>query len=379
MLGLILLLLIGALTAFALTTLMMMHRLTHPPGKTYAWAVSRGKPGTPMELPQPRAFEPRTLQLRAPAGRHTIECPAWYIPCDHPDGPLVIFTPGWGDSKLGVLPRLAPLVSRASAVLAWDPPGFGEAPGTCGLGVTEPALLAEIIEQQLTADPGFRRRGIVLFGSSLGAGVSIVAAGGGLDRADHPDRAPSRAAPSDGSARFAVTPSASASAALRRGGVIAEAPYREAPTPARNVMRLSGMPHRLNTPVAFALLAWMIRPRGGFGDLFAALIWGWRGYDRALHARRLNCPLMVLHPGQDEVSPVPDGEAIARAAGAFHAATTGVLPDHRASPGRLVIVPGAAHNSLWTDEATRPAAEAAVTAFLDEIAAANRAPTDVNK
>lgn len=318
MLGLLFLLLVGLVLAIALTTITMMHRLTHPPRKTYAWAVSRSRPGTPAELPEPRGFEPLLLNL---AGR---ELPAWRIPCDNTTGPLVIFTPGWGDSRLGVLPRLGPLLSRASEVIAWDPPGLGEAEGTCDLGTSEPRLLAALIEQRVESDPSLADRGIVLFGASMGAGVSIVVAASDPGAA----RSPFHAALSE-RARGAIF------------GVIAEAPYRLAPTPAHNVMRLSALPHAINGPVAFWLLGLF---RGSPT---------WRGFDRAEHARSLACPLLVLHPELDEVSPPADGRAIAEAA-----------PN-----GRLALIAGGAHNTLWTDDATRGATAEAVGGFLDGLCA----------
>lgn len=335
MIGLLLLLLAGLVTAIALTTVMLIHRLTHPPRKTYAWAVSRSKPGTPAELSPPRAFEPTLLRL------NSSELPAWRIPGDDPTGPLIIHTPGWGDSRLGVLPRLHALTPHASHVITWDPPGLGEAEGTCHLGVLEPHLLAQLIEQELEADPTLTDRGIVLFGSSLGAGVSIVTA------------AASSTDATTGTSRFAVRLSDRARQTLAspRSAVIAEAPYREAPTPARNVMKLSALPFAINGPIAFALLAIILQDRPA--KALAAITKGWRGYDRARHAKNLRCPLLVLHPEHDEVSPLEDGKAIANAA-----------PN-----AKLAVIHQGAHNTLWTDETTREATTTAVTDFLRSLRA----------
>lgn len=301
MTGLVTLLAIGFVTAVLLLALTMMHRLTHPPRKTYAWAVSRSRPGTPGELPSPRAFSAVEI---APLG---TRLPAWDIPGDKPEGPLVIFTPGWGDSRLGVLPRLDALLPFASRVLAWDPSGQGDAAGTCDLGVREAELLTAIIADE-ARDAGVAARGVVLYGSSLGAGVSLVSA-------SDPHAAPHARA------------------------VIAEGVYRLARTPAFNVMRLSALPYRLNGPLAFALLG-LSRS-------------GWRGFDRAEHAARLACPLLVLHGEADEVSPPEDARAVAAAA-------------RRVT---LAMIPAGTHNELWTDESTRPACVAAVAEFLGMVAA----------
>lgn len=304
LIGLFTLLGVGLVSAIALAAITMAHRLAHPPRKTYAWAVSRQRAGTPMELVPPRAFEAVRLRLKG------NECPAWEIAGENPSGPLVIFTPGWGDSKLGVLTRLDPVIRHASRLIAWDPPGHGEtdASTTCGMGLLEPALLEELIRQQVESEPALGSRGVMLFGSSLGAGVSIVS--GGTDRAG----------------------------AVR--GVIAEAPYRLARTPASNVMRLSGLPYRVNGPIAFLMLG------ARRGSVF------WKGFDRAGHARRLACPLLVLHGTDDEVCPIADGEAIAAAA----------------PKGKLATIVGGNHNELWVDERTRGACVAAVGEFLDGIA-----------
>ncbi len=295
MTGLVLFLTLGLLIALGASTAAMMRRLTRPPRKTYAWAVSRGKPGTPAELPSPREFRTVVFNLRG------HPCSAWEIPGDDPSAPVVIYTPGWGDSRLGVLPRLGPLIPASSLVIAWDPPGQGESPGVCDLGVHEPDLLRELVEQVR----GDGKTDVVLVGASLGAGVSIVAA-----------------APQQG--RTPVL------------GVIAEAPYRYAWTPAFNVMRLAALPFRLNGPLVFALLG--LR----FADPF------WKRFDRAAHAARLACPLLVLHPELDEVSPPSDGRAIAAAS----------------ARGAYSEVPGGSHNELWIDERTRARSSEIVSSFL---------------
>jgi fermentation-respiration switch protein FrsA (DUF1100 family) len=109
--------------------------------------------------------------------------------------------------------------------------------------------------------------------------------------------------------------------------VIAEAPYRLPRTPARNVLRLSGLPHSWNVAPAF----WMLGLRLGVGVR-------WRGFDRAEHAARLTSPLLVLHGDADAVCPLIDAEAIverARAAGVA---------------AQLAVIAGGSHNGLWTDE-----------------------------
>ncbi len=289
LLGLAALLAIGFALAVVTAALLTAHRLRRPPRRTAGWAASRGVPADPGELAEPKPFTPRTLSL---SGR---EVELWEIEGDAASGPVVIVTPGWGDSKVGALPRLDALAPWASLVVAWDPPGLGVSPGACGLGVREPVMLSELCERYA------RDAGIVLYGWSLGGGASVCAG-------------------------------TSAGVA----GVIAEAPYRFAPTPARNVLRAAGLPYRINLPIAMAMLG----VRLGVGP-------AWRGFDRAARARDLRVPLLVVHGTSDAVCPTDDGRAIA-----------GAAPD-----GSIAEIPGGGHNDLWSDEANRRACIDAVRAF----------------
>jgi pimeloyl-ACP methyl ester carboxylesterase len=293
-LGLLQLLGAGLVVAVVMASVHTAWSLTRPPRRTYAWAVSRKQPGDPGEVEPARAYEVFDFRGRA------HELPAWRIAGDDPAGPVVVMTHGWGSSRLGGLKRLHAVVGHASEVVMWDLPGHGEAPGRARLGADEHLDLLALLDALET--PG-REVGFVLFGWSLGAGVSIRAAA--EDAGRHDIRA-----------------------------VIAEAPYIEPSTPARAVIRLRGLPYRVNLPLAMAGLGvWL-----GVG-------WRWRGFARDRHAKRLGTvPLTVVHGEMDPVCPVTDGRAIADAA-----------PD-----GRLVPVRGGGHNNLWTDPDLEPIARRAV-------------------
>jgi pimeloyl-ACP methyl ester carboxylesterase len=200
------------------------------------------------------------------------------------------------------LSRAGPLAPLCSRLVLWDMPGHGEAGGRCRLGTAEVPALEHLIERIGGT--------VVLFGWSLGAGVSIAAAAG----------------------RSAEVVSA----------VLAEAPYRLARTPARNVLRGFGMPWRVNLPLA---LSW-IGLRSGVGV-------GWRGFDRAALATKLRCPLLVIHGEFDEVCPLEDGRQIAAAA----------------PRGKLCIIEGAGHPGIWSRPDSR---EAAMGAARDVLAQAVR-------
>lgn len=312
MMGLVILLAVGFALAWGGMVIGTCMRLTHPPRRTYAWAVSKGLPGDPGELPPPngpRAFESfdlaarlggswRSLVGRERNGESLVPC--WDIVGDTHDGPVVIATPGWGESKVNVLVRLAALGRLASRVVVWDPQGLGEAPGVCALGTREHLVLARLIEYVSSTD---NNPEIVLFGWSMGGGVSIVAAANDE----------------------------------RVRGVIAEAPYRVARTPAKNVMQYAGLPWTGVGPAAFALMG-LVKGVGA----------SWRDFDRAEHAAKLTCPLLVIHGDQDVVCPLDDGRVIADAA----------------PKGQLVVIVDGGHNDLWTEPRFASMCSAAVEEFI---------------
>lgn len=308
MIGLLLLLGIGLALLIVITSWWTARRLRHPPRRTDAFAISRGVPATPEEMPDPVEYQSRIIGLTDSRGG-PYPAPAWIIRGDDPEGPVVIASPGWGDSKLGLLPRLATLTPICSTVVAWDPPGLGEGPGRCALGTREPSLLLDLA-RTINAEND-HRRGIVLLGWSMGAGAAIAAAAH-AQQADH------------------------------IVAVVAESPYRKSWTPARNVMRNAGYPYRVNVPLSFAALG--IRLGVGIG---------WRGFDRAELVRRLQCPLLVVHGSDDDVCPVDDARDIERGA----------------TRSLLVIVSGAGHNNLWTDERFKPQVASAVRDFLLSLSA----------
>ncbi len=284
--GLLQLLAVGLLAAVAVSGLHTAWSLRHPPRRTYAWAVARRVPGDPSELEPSRPYEVFTFR-----GTRS-DLPAWRVPGDNPQGPVVVMTHGWGSGRIGGLKRLGAVLPHARAVILWDLPGHGESPGTARLGTDEHLDLAALLDTISPPSPPDQPVPIVLFGWSLGAGVSIRAAAQNAGRHD-----------------------------LR--AVIAEAPYIHAPTPARGVIRLRGLPHTINLPLAMMLLG----TRLGVGPR-------WAGFARDRHAARLGeIPLTVIHGEADPVCPVADGRAIADAA-----------PN-----GRLVTIPHGGHNNLWTD------------------------------
>jgi pimeloyl-ACP methyl ester carboxylesterase len=293
--GLGALLLIGLVIAIITMTIYTIYILTHPPRRTYASALARGRPGEPAELdPGPRGKRPFTSWTFQHQG---LDLPVWDIQGDKPDGPIFILSHGWGDSRIGGLTRTPALATHASRLILWDMPGHGEAKGTCALGTREVDALLTLIDR--VGAP------VVLFGWSLGAGVSIAAAA----REAEIEGVPARSlGPSDAQRKITA--------------VIAEAPYRLPWTPARNVLASFGLPFRINLPLAMGFLGM----RFGLGPR-------WPGFDRAQLAAKLRSPLLVIHGALDAICPVEDGRDIANAA-----------PKHE-----LLILDNGAHHSIWTD------------------------------
>ncbi|TVQ61088.1 MAG: alpha/beta hydrolase [Phycisphaerales bacterium] len=312
LLGLSILLGIGLAIAAGVTTLYVAHRLQRPPRRGYAAAVARSMPTDPSELDTPLAYEAWALR----SGRHAL--PAWTIRGLDPAGPVAICAHGWGDGRIGALVRVPTLAQKCAQVIAFDMPGQGEAAGVCDLGTREHAHVRAALE---SVEPGCDA---VLVGWSLGAGACLRLAGELATSGDH---------------------------APRLLGVVVEAPYRRPITPARNVMALAGLPHRVPLPIALAGINLFKR-----GELSA------RRFDRAAWAARVRVPVLVLHGSQDEVCPIEDARAIAEAA----------------PQGRLAEIHGGHHNDLWTDPDLRALSEAAVRDFLDALRAGtpgSRVPT----
>ena len=228
----------------------------------------------------------------------------------------MVVTHGWGDSRVVILTRVSFLVKHARRVLVWDLPAHGDSPRASSksftLGLREHETLRALIAMARASDP---TTPIVLYGYSLGAGISIAA---GVEH--------------DGSAI---------------AGVIAESPYRVPITPAENVLKQIGMPHLLNLPLA--MLALGLRHRQGAAWLQRS---GAGGFDRRELAEQLSVPLLVLHGTADRVCPVDDGRAIAAA------------PRRDGRTGTLVEVDGGGHLDLWTAEKFASESDVAVQRFL---------------
>lgn len=301
--GLALLLLVGLLVYWLALVAWTIHALVRPPRRTYASAVARGKPGDPGEMDRPRPFTAWTLRS---AGR---DLAVWDVPGDlsGEHAPVVVVTHGWGSGKVSAIKQLPAITPHAGRVVFWDLPGHGQSQGLCTLGLREADDLLALIDRLDAGGP------LVLCGSSMGAGVSIEAAA----------RSPGVAL------------------------VIAEAPYRLAPTPARNVMRQRHAPTRLNLAPALACIGLAATGRWTGPSLDRP----GRPFDRCRHAAALGCPLWVLHGLSDATCPAADGQAIAQAC----------------PQGRFVAIEGGTHHNLWTEPSCRATMERAYAQALSSL------------
>lgn len=322
--GLLILLAAGLALGWLLLVMFTVWLLTHPPRRSYAYALARNLPGDPSEITV------TGLDGSARRGLPFIEwhatcrggnLPVWDVQGLSPSGPTIILTHGWGDSRVVMLSRLAAIAPFFSRIILWDLPAHGDAPkGAFTLGAVEYEdllMLYEDVAESPNASPDPR---IFLYGFSLGAGVSILAA-----HAMHLWKLKGHAAPA---------------------GVIAESPYRLPITPARNVLRMRALPYRTNIGPAIALLK--LRIGFWFRD---------RNFDRA--TKPSAAPLLVLHGTDDPICPITDAREIAAA---------------HESP--IVEITGGGHNNLWTDPACASQMLAAVAQFV--ASAPVRSPASAN-
>lgn len=255
--GLLILLSAAAGLIVVVGTWSLIWVMTHPPRRTYGWAVARQLPASPAEAGL-RADE-TTFNFRD--GAHA---PAWLIDGARPLGPVFIVVHGWSSSRYQVLGRVPLLARFASRVVVYDLRGHGDSSArNTRMGTLEVQDLIAVIDQTPTDD-----RPIVLFGPSMGAGICIAAA--------------------------------TNNQAGRVAGVIAESTYRHLVEPIAAHLRCRGLP----TQPFSALAALYVE----------AVLGGLRPFDRAHYAAKLRCPLLVIHGSEDIVCAQAPARQIADAA-----------------------------------------------------------------
>lgn len=263
------------------------YRLAHPPRKTFAVALARGQP-----------TDPQAAGLQGEPCRFALSGDQWTDGFDmrggDPDGPVVVFTHGWSDSRYGGLTWAGQMAPFTSRIVVYDLRGHGDSPVRCSrLGAREVDDLLAVIEQ-LDLDGqaiSSTRQPLVLWGHSLGAMVTLAAAA----QAD----------------RHRVD-------AVVVDGVVAN--FAQAVSGRLRWMRLPGW---LLTPLAMGIFAaW---------DVNAVRL-------RATTAAAdLACPLLVMHGDADPIAAVASAQDVA----ARHFAA------------KLVVFPGGGHSNLAEYDAGR--------------------------
>jgi pimeloyl-ACP methyl ester carboxylesterase len=239
---------------------LLVHAMMHPDRKTYGVVLARDGITDPKEL--------NLLAEEVTFGMpdNTLS-PGWIIEGAQLDGPTIITTHGWTNSRYGSLYKAQRLAQWASRVIVYDMRGHGDHTAkVCTVGQLEPNDLCVIMDhvQQTPAEK------FILVGSSMGAGITLHAA---VNDQSHHNRVV---------------------------GVILDGPYRYAMQPVASHLRLKRIPSEPFCMIANAMLRIMF--------------WNFTRYDRAQQASLLKCPLLVLHGSDDPICPASAGKAIANAA-----------------------------------------------------------------
>ena len=299
-----LLLATGLFLLVAVLSAMLAWGLTHPPRLTAGAAAAHGWLIDPADA----ELEYDEWVLDRPGN---VKLPVWDVPNPaNPAGPIVIVSHCWGGSRYSSLQRLLFVFPVASRVILWDHRGHGEATGGISrLGTADVGDLIELMDRTAGAD-----RKVILYGYSMGAGISICAA-------------------------------AEDCVSGRVIGVIADGPYRWTVEPVREALRVSGLPDWPITAIVARALCLVIP--------------GLRGSERAQFAARLRCPLLVVHGTDDRVCPIVSAMEVAEAA-----------PE-----SELVIVPKGGHLDLHKTKMDRY--RQTVEAFVRKCVKRSRGPLAV--
>jgi len=274
--GLLTLFTVAALLIIAVGTWMLIRALVRPDRKTIGYALAKGYPTDPEDIDLPG--EPITFHFD-----DHYSSPGWVVRGHNPDGPMVVVTHGWSSSRFASLAKALQFSPYASKIVVYDLRAHGDSTAPlCLHGKKEVDDLLAVLEQ---VDD--EQRGIVLYGSSMGAGFSIVAA------ARDNEHGPGRVV-----------------------GVIADGAYRFPLRPIIGQVRRRGAP---GFPFAHLALAHLVFWHGPYDH-----------FDRADHAAKIRGPMMVLHGDADDICPIKGARIIAAAA----------------PSGWIVEFPGASHGGL---------------------------------
>ena len=229
--------------------------MRYPPRKTYGTALARGLATTPEEA----GF---TFREHTVTYRDGTSTPVWEIDGDGPEDLAVIITHGFGDSRYGALTWAPLLKGLVGKLFIYDLRAHGESTARTGCySARERDDLVELFDM-LVLPPR-----VVLFGYSMGAVISISAAGQLKDRV---------------------------------AGIIADGAYRKPMEPIIGHMWQKRWP-----PYPFV---WLVD----------AHLWFWwhryLPFDRAEQVKQIACPLLALHGTADSICPYESAQLLVDAA-----------------------------------------------------------------
>ena len=279
MLGLIQLFALALLILVVLGTIATVHGMTHPPRLTYGAAIGRGLPANPADIGL--RFSEHLLRLTTSTNGKPDETVTWLVQgmaapsADGSPAPIFVVTHAWGDSRFSAAEYLPLLAKLGSFVLLYDSRGHGDSTArACDVGTTEVDDLLHILAQLPAILPAADRakHPIILFGASMGGGISIAAAA-------------KSQAQNDGKPIV---------------GVICDGAYRRGMEPIDGHFRRKKYPAALfHYPV---------------GIYLSLRYCSDKQFDRARHAAMLKCPLLMLHGTADNICPFTSAQEIAAAA-----------------------------------------------------------------
>ncbi|MBL1217535.1 MAG: alpha/beta fold hydrolase [Planctomycetes bacterium] len=248
---------LGAVLVIVLLVIMLAWGLTHPPRLSAGVAAARGWWIDPSDAD----LKYDEWWLERPGG---TRLPVWEMENPaRPQGPIVFVTHCWGGSRIESLQRAPFLFPFCSRLILWDLRGHGDAGRSIStLGAIEVDDLLDLVDKVCRE----HSLPVILYGFSMGAGISICAA-------TKDDRVV---------------------------GVVADGPYRWTAEPVRSVLEYNAIPHWPALPLVQRIMC-LILP-------------GLRGADRAKYAAQLQCPLLVLHGTEDPFCSINSAMEIAEAA-----------------------------------------------------------------
>ena len=248
-------------------------------------------------------FEDLRFQIRDERTGRPMSLAAWWIPAASPGRPAIdasrtaLLIHGYADAKVGAIAWAPTLNALGWNILAIDLRAHGQSPGVFSTaGHRERHDVSQVINLFRAMRPA-ETRTFVLFGISLGASVAIATAA--LREAD--DGGDARRSGNGGDNAGAASDPAFASATHNDiDAVVMDSPFADYRLAVAAHGRMRGLPGGILRDAAIRLAEWIAH-----ADFRAV-----RPQDMV---RKVSCPVMVIHAGDDPFIPPEDAAAMAEA------------------------------------------------------------------